>query len=136
MPEVEFLIPEENKYLKVLNKYNVKVKDYECPSKKKIANIQSQLEKITNSVYHLHVLAHQAYQAYIREYGLRNSSIFNVLALDIIAIAKSFGLSGPPKMSIQVKKKNKYKMVSMRKQTNTWATNKTNWNDLMDNEMI
>ena len=122
-----FLVPQEVKYLNVLSKYNISVKQYECPSKKKIANIQSQLEKITSSVYHLHVLAHQAYQAYIREYGLRNAKIFDVLALNIVDLAKSFGLSAPPKMTVQVRKNQKYKTVTMRMKTNKWADQQDNY---------
>eukprot|EP01083_Nonionella_stella_P097323 273538_1 len=125
-----FLIPNELRYLHVLNKYNIGVKEYQCPPKKKIANIQSQLEKITSTVYHLHVDAHKAYQAYIREYGLRNSNIFDVLSLNICDVAKSFGLSAPPKMSIQVRKNKKYKTVTMRLQTNKWA-NKQDKYDLV-----
>eukprot|EP00483_Globobulimina_turgida_P007417 UN07431 len=127
-----FLIPNEMKYLESLNKYNIKVKQYQCPSKKKIANIQSQLEKITSSVYHLHVSAHQAYQAYLREYGLRSSRIFDVLSLNIVDVAKSFGLSAPPKMSIQIRKNRKYKTVTMRLKTNRWANKQDNYDLVVD----
>eukprot|EP00487_Bulimina_marginata_P005563 TRINITY_DN23683_c0_g1_i1.p1 TRINITY_DN23683_c0_g1~~TRINITY_DN23683_c0_g1_i1.p1 ORF type:complete len:112 (-),score=5.44 TRINITY_DN23683_c0_g1_i1:106-441(-) len=74
------------------------------PKKRKIANIQQELERITGTVYHLHVAAHRAYQSYIREYALRNSAIFDVLSLNIIDVAKSFGLSAPPKMTVQLRK--------------------------------
>jgi len=118
-----FLIPQESKYLQVLNRYNIRLKQYECPAPTKIANIQSQLEKITNSVYFLHVSAHNAYQAYVREYGLRNSHVFDVMNINIIHLAKSFGLVAPPKTSVQVKRKKKYKTVIMRLATNEHAQN-------------
>ena len=96
---------------------------------------RSQLEKITSSVYHLHVSAHLAYTAYLREYGLRNSQIFNVLDLDIVHVAKSFGLAAPPKSTVQVKKNTKYKRVTMRLKTNQWAEKEAKgWRDLIADE--
>lgn len=120
------LTPQEDRYLALLNGYNISVKKYEIPHSRKIANIQNQLERITNSVYKLHVLAHKAYYAFMREYGLRSSQYFDVLQLNIVEVAKSFGLEAPPKMSLQVKRKNRakgnqYKTVRMRLKTNEWA---------------
>jgi len=86
-----FLIPEELKYLLVLQKHKIEPKEYEFPVKK-IANIQSQLEHLTNNVYSLHVLAHQVYYAYMRAYGMRSHNVFNVSALNIIHISKLFFL--------------------------------------------
>jgi len=52
-----------------------------------------------------------------------------VLSLNIIQIAKSFGLSAPPKVSVEVKRnksdgnktEKRYKQVSLRLKTNEWA---------------
>merc|ERR1712228_354901 len=82
---------------------------------------------IPQEIKYLNVLAHQAYQSYVREYGLRNGKIFDVLALNIIDLAKSFGLSGPPKMTVQVRKNKKYKTVTMRLKTNKWADKEDNY---------
>lgn len=70
-----FMIAQEKAYLAELAKYNIEIKQFECPSRNKLANIQAQLEKITGSVYHLHVLAHKAYHAYVRKYGMRSGAM-------------------------------------------------------------
>jgi len=68
-----FLIPDEIRYLEYLRQNKItSLKEFEFPLNK-IANIQSQLEKLTSTVYHLHVGAHEAYIAYMKQYGLRNS---------------------------------------------------------------
>jgi len=99
-----FLIPDEIRYLEYLRNNKItSLKEYDIPVHK-MANIQPQLEKITSTVYHLHVAAHEAYIAFMKQYGLRNSKVFDVLSLDIVQIAKSFGLSAPPKVSIETKR--------------------------------
>ena len=118
-----FLIPNELKYLKVLKKNKIILKEYQLPKNKKIANIQNQLQKITKTIYFLHIQAHNAYQAYIREYGLRNNKIFNITKMNIIELANSFGLENPPKTYIDVRGiKNQ---VSMRLPTNEWILDDT-----------
>ena len=129
-----FLTPNEVGYLNVLQKHNINVKEFTLPQSSKIANIQSQLEKLTSNVYHLHVLAHHAYTAYMKQYALRNSKVFDVLKLDIVKVSKSFGLSAPPKVNVEIARKHKkketngrtttqrrYKSVNLRLKTNQWA---------------
>ncbi|ETO14281.1 hypothetical protein RFI_23085, partial [Reticulomyxa filosa] len=127
-----FLISEEIRYLQHLQTNKItSLKEYDFPPHK-IANIQSQLEKLTSTVYHLHVGAHEAYIAYMKQFGLRNSKFFDILSLNIVDVAKfcfallcfffflgvnhthlclsvplktrSFGLAAPPKVSVEVKR--------------------------------
>ena len=50
--------------------------------------------------YYLHQSAKDAYRGYILAYNSHQlKDIFNVHTLDLRAIAKSFGFSGPPRVS-------------------------------------
>lgn len=74
--------------------------EYDFPSSK-VANVQSQLEKLVEKNYYLHQSAKDAYRGYILAYNSHQlKDIFNVHMLDLQAVAKSFGFTGPPRVSI------------------------------------
>lgn len=78
----------------------VPLNEYDFPQNK-IANVQSQLERLVEKNYYLHQSAKDAYRGYILAYNSHQlKDIFNVHTLDLRAVAKSFGFSGPPRVSI------------------------------------
>lgn len=73
--------------------------EYEFPTSK-LANVQSQLEKLVEKNYYLHQSAKDAYRAYLLSYNSHQlKSIFNVHTLDLKAVGKSFGFTAPPRVS-------------------------------------
>lgn len=76
----------------------VPLNEYEFPTSK-VANVQSQLEKLVEKNYYLHQSAKDAYRAYLLSYNSHQlKDIFNVHQLDLAAVAKSFGFSVPPRV--------------------------------------
>ncbi|GAB9474219.1 Atp-dependent RNA helicase [Globisporangium polare] len=97
------LLPEELGFLKYLKAAKVALNEYEFPLNK-IANVESQLMKLVEKTYYLHKSAKDAYRGYLLAYAshaLKN--IFDVGSLDLQAVAKSFGLQVPPKVTLPVK---------------------------------
>ncbi|CAK4629060.1 unnamed protein product [Aphanomyces euteiches] len=97
------LLPEELGFLKYLKAAKVGLSEYDFPTKK-IAQVESQLMKLVEKTYYLHKSAKEAYRSYLLAYashGLKN--IFDVSRLDLPAVAKSFGLTVPPKVTLPVK---------------------------------
>lgn len=77
----------------------VPLNEYEFPANK-IANVQSQLEKLVSKNYYLHTSARDAYRSYVLAYNSHKlKHIFNVHLLDLQAVAKSLGFSNPPMVS-------------------------------------
>ncbi|MCO5556288.1 hypothetical protein L7F22_009834 [Adiantum nelumboides] len=78
-----FLIPEELGFLAYLKSAKVPLNEYEFPENK-IANVQSQLEKLVEKNYYLHQSARDAYRSYILAYNSHAmKEIFNVHRLDL-----------------------------------------------------
>ncbi|XAR51267.1 RNA helicase [Bertholletia excelsa] len=97
-----FLIPEEMQFLHYLKKAKVPVKEYEY-SEKKLANVQSLLEKLVANNYYLNKSAKDAYRSYILAYNSHSmKDIFNVHHLDMQAVAASFCFSNPPKVNLNI----------------------------------
>jgi ATP-dependent RNA helicase DDX18/HAS1 len=97
-----FLIPEELGFLRYLKGAKVPLNEYEFPSNK-IANVQSQLEKLVEKNYYLHQSARDAYRSYLLAYNSHAmKDIFNVHRLDLQAVAASFGFSCPPKVNLNL----------------------------------
>ena len=100
-----FLIPEELAFLKYLKAAKVPLNEYEFPTKK-IANVQSQLEKLVEKNYYLHTSARDAYRAYILAYNSHTlKDVYNVHSLDLNAVASSFGFHKPPKVQLNLDSK-------------------------------
>ncbi|KAJ6424838.1 hypothetical protein OIU84_025581 [Salix udensis] len=97
-----FLIPEELQFLRYLKAAKVPVKEYEF-DQKKLANVQSQLEKLVANNYYLNKSAKDAYRSYILAYNSHSmKDIFNVHRLDLQAVAASFCFSSPPKVNLNM----------------------------------
>lgn len=96
------LFPEEKGFLKYLKAAKVPVNEYEFPQHK-LANVQSQLEKMVESNFYLYNGARAAYRSYVHAYNAHQlKNIFDVHSLDLVKIAKSFGFSGPPKVDLKL----------------------------------
>ncbi|KAL4361697.1 hypothetical protein GQ457_04G015450 [Hibiscus cannabinus] len=97
-----FLIPEELQFLRYLKAAKVPVKEYEF-DEKKLANVQSHLEKLVANNYYLNKSAKDAYRSYILAYNSHSmKDIFNVHRLDLQAVAASFSFSCPPKVNLNI----------------------------------
>lgn len=65
-----FLTPEELGFLKYLSAARVPLNEYEFPLSR-LANVQSQLEKLVAKNYYLHAAAREAYRSYLLAYNRR-----------------------------------------------------------------
>lgn len=89
-------------FLHYLKKAKVPVKEYEYDLKK-LANVQSLLEKLVANNYYLNKSAKDAYRSYILAYNSHSmKDIFNVHRLDLQAIAASFCFTSPPKVHLNI----------------------------------
>ncbi|KAK6157979.1 hypothetical protein DH2020_005293 [Rehmannia glutinosa] len=97
-----FLIPEELQFLRYLKAAKVPVKEYEF-DQKKLANVQSHLEKLVSNNYYLNKSAKDAYRSYLLAYNSHSmKDIFNVHRLDLQAVAASFCFTSPPKVNLNI----------------------------------
>ena len=72
--------------------------EYEFPTAK-VANVQSQLERLVAKNYYLHQSAREAYRGYLLAYNSHQlKDAFNVHTLDLLAVARSFGFAQPPRV--------------------------------------
>ncbi|KAF2119375.1 ATP-dependent RNA helicase HAS1 [Lophiotrema nucula] len=97
-----FLLPSEAGFLKLLKEARVPLVEFELPANK-ILNIQSQLEALIGKNYFLNKSAKDGYRSYLQAYASHSlRSVFNVHALDLVKVAKSFGFSTPPRIDISL----------------------------------
>lgn len=95
-----FLVPSELGFLRYLKAAKVSLNEYEFS---KLANIQSQLEKLISKNYYLNKSAKDGYRSYLQAYASYTlKSIFDVNNLDLAKVAKSFGFAIPPSVNINV----------------------------------
>lgn len=104
-----FLRPDELGFLRFLRNAKVPVSEFEF-SWSKIANIQSQLERLIQKNYFLHKSSQEAYKSYVRSYASHSlKSIFDVEKLDLTKVAHSFGFAVPPYVDLNVHSKKNVK---------------------------
>jgi len=104
-----FLLPCELQFLKYLKQMKVPLEEYEFPHSK-IANIQSQLEKLVSTIYYLHQSARDAYNGYLRSYATHSlKDVYNVNNLDLQKVSKSLGLDVTPRIDLRVSTNSKAK---------------------------
>jgi len=104
-----FLLPTELKFLKYLKENKVPLEEYEFP-RNKIANVQTQLEKLISKIYNLNKSSKAAYTSYLRAYASHAlKDIFNVQQLDLRKVGKSFGLDAPPRVDLNISLSHKLK---------------------------
>ncbi|EPY51399.1 ATP-dependent RNA helicase Has1 [Schizosaccharomyces cryophilus OY26] len=97
-----FLTPSELGFLRYLKNAKVPLNEYEFPANK-IANVQSQLEKLVSKNYYLQQSAKDGYRAYLQAYASYSlKSIFDINKLDLAKVAKSFGFAHPPNVNITI----------------------------------
>ena len=95
-----FLTPEETGFLRYLKAAKVTLNEYEFPTSK-VANVQSQLQRLIEKNYYLNRTARDAYRSYILAYASHSHrDIFNVHNLDLQAVGISFGFTSPPRVDI------------------------------------
>ncbi|SIO73677.1 DDX18, HAS1, ATP-dependent RNA helicase DDX18/HAS1 [Babesia microti strain RI] len=102
-----FLMPEEIDFLQYLKLANVTLNEYSFNTTK-IANIQTQLERLIETNFYLHKSSREAYKSYLHAYLSHSlKDIFNVHSLDLQRVARAFGFSVPPTVDLNIKHKPK-----------------------------
>lgn len=97
-----FLLESELGFLRYLKEAKVPLNEYNFPSEK-IANVQTQLEKLLQKNYYLHRSATDGYRSYLQAYASYSlKSIFDVNKLDLVKVGKSFGFTVPPRVNVTV----------------------------------
>ncbi|PFH34248.1 DEAD/DEAH box ATP-dependent RNA helicase [Besnoitia besnoiti] len=105
-----FLMAEEIGFLRYLKQAGVPLNEYTFPSNK-IANVQSQLERLIEKNYYLHKASQDAYRSYLHAYASHTlKDIFNVHSLDLQRVARAFGFSVPPRVELNLKAKSRSKV--------------------------
>jgi ATP-dependent RNA helicase DDX18/HAS1 len=95
-----FLTPEETGFLRYLKAAKVSLNEYEFPMNK-VANVQSQLQKLIEKNYYLNRAARDAYRSYLLAYASHSHrEIFNVSELDLQAVGLAFGFTTPPRVDL------------------------------------
>jgi ATP-dependent RNA helicase DDX18/HAS1 len=94
------LLPDELGFLQYLRAAKVEPNEYDFNSNK-VANVQIKLEQLVSKNYYLHVAAMDAYRSYLQAYASHSlKDIYNVNALNLLHVCKSFGFSVPPKVNL------------------------------------
>lgn len=97
-----FLLPNELGFLRYLKEARVPLNEFEFPASK-IANVQSQLQKLVSSNYWLNNSARDGYRSYLQAYASHHlKQVYQIDKLDLAKVAKSFGFSVPPKVNITI----------------------------------
>ncbi|KAG9301508.1 hypothetical protein G9A89_008360 [Geosiphon pyriformis] len=110
-----FLLPTELGFLRYLKHAKIPLNEYEFPTTK-IANVQSQLEKLVEKNYYLHESARAGFKSYLMAYASYSlKSIFNVNHLDLQKVGKAFGFPVPPRVNINIGASGKEPKVQRRK---------------------
>lgn len=97
-----FLLPSEVGFLSYLKQARVPVVEFEFPSKK-VYNIQSALEKRISQNYYLNNSAKDGFRSYLHAYASHSlRTVFDIHKLDLVKVAKGFGLATPPRVDINI----------------------------------
>ncbi|KAG8915858.1 ATP-dependent RNA helicase [Tulasnella sp. 408] len=82
-----FLLPSELGFLRYLKEARVPLNEFGFPAEK-IANVQSQLEKLLQKNYHLYQSARDGFKSYLQAYAnYSHKAIFDVNKLDLVKVA-------------------------------------------------
>ncbi|KAF9243810.1 DEAD-domain-containing protein [Melanogaster broomeanus] len=97
-----FLLESELGFLRYLKNAKVPLNEFTFPVER-IANVQSQLEKLLQKNYFLHQSARDGFRSYLQAYASYSlKKIFDINALDLAKVGKSFGFAVPPRISINI----------------------------------
>ncbi|RPD67784.1 DEAD-domain-containing protein [Lentinus tigrinus ALCF2SS1-7] len=95
-----FLLESELGFLRYLQEAKVPLNEYSVASHR-VSQVQTQLEKLLQGNYYLYRSALEGYRSYLHAYNsYANKKIFDINALDLQKVGKSFGFVTPPKVSI------------------------------------
>lgn len=95
-----FLLPSELGFLRYLKQSKVPLNEYDFPTTK-LANVQTQLEKLIDKNYYLNKSAKEGYRSYLQAYASHSlKKIFDINALDLAKVSLSFGFNGVPQVHI------------------------------------
>ncbi|CAE7055487.1 unnamed protein product [Rhizoctonia solani] len=95
-----FLLESELGFLRYLKEARVPLNEFSFPAEK-IANVQTQLEKLLQKNYYLHRSALDGYRSYLQSYASYSlKKIFDVNKLDLAKVGKAFGFAVPPRVNI------------------------------------
>ncbi|EAU88940.1 ATP-dependent RNA helicase HAS1 [Coprinopsis cinerea okayama7 len=97
-----FLLESELGFLRYLKDAKVPLNEYSFPAER-IANIQTQLEKLLQKNYFLHKSAKDGFRSYLQSYASYSlKKIYDVNKLDLAKVGKSFGFATPPRVNLVV----------------------------------
>ncbi|KAI0724324.1 P-loop containing nucleoside triphosphate hydrolase protein [Cerioporus squamosus] len=97
-----FLLPSELGFLRYLKEAKVPLNEFSFPPEK-VANVQSQLEKLLQKNYFLHQSARDGYRSYLQAYASYSlKKIFDVNQLDLAKVGKAFGFAVPPRVNVNI----------------------------------
>jgi len=98
-----FLLPTELGYLRPLRAAKITPHEYEFPEHK-LANIQSQFDKLVEKNYYLNCAARDGFRSYLQAYASHGfKEVFDVNQIDLQKAGRSFGFQVPPRVTINAK---------------------------------
>lgn len=97
-----FLLESELGFLRYLKEAKVPLNEFTFPTDR-IANVQSQLEKLLQKNYFLHQSARDGFRSYLQAYASYSlKKIFDIDALDLAKVGKAFGFAVPPRVNVNI----------------------------------
>ncbi|KAG6866806.1 ATP-dependent RNA helicase [Blastosporella zonata] len=97
-----FLLESELGFLRYLKQAKVPLNEFSFPADR-IANIQSQLERLLQKNFFLHQSAKDGFRSYLQSYASYSlKKIFDVNQLDLAKVGKAFGFSVPPRVNVNL----------------------------------
>lgn len=96
-----FLTPSELGFLRYLKASKVQLNEFSFETKK-IANVQTQLEKLVSQNFYLNQSAKEGYRSYLQAYASHSLPVFDIDRLDLAKVAAAFGFQVPPKVNITI----------------------------------
>ncbi|KAJ1567393.1 ATP-dependent RNA helicase [Cladochytrium tenue] len=97
-----FLLPTELAFLRYLKQAKVPLNEYQFPAAK-IANVQTQPERLVEKNYFLHRSAVDGFRSYLQAYSSHAlKSVFDVAKLDLQRVGRAFGFAQPPRVNLTV----------------------------------
>lgn len=97
-----FLLESELGFLRYLKEAKVPLNEFTFPTDR-IANVQSQLEKLLQRNYFLHQSARDGFRSYLQAYASYSlKKIFDINALDLAKVGKAFGFAVPPRVNVNI----------------------------------